>query len=146
MLVETKDGPCWAKNQSVALVSGVPSAVQKREVGGVLWSGVGGKHCAELPENVSSAGAIVVVNFDEPILVTAGDDYVAVVLGIDDGIGVGPIGVRIGSTVDVKMVELIPSPGGLRDVIGIIASDVFHIAEVNNHVSVDSRPPTRPGW
>ncbi len=29
VLVETNEGPCWAKNQSVALVSGVPSAFMR---------------------------------------------------------------------------------------------------------------------
>ena len=33
------------------------------------------------------------------------------------------------------MVELIPSPDGLRDVIGIVAADVFHVAEVNDDVA-----------
>ena len=44
-------------------------------------------------------------------------------------------GVRL--AVDVQMVEFIPSPDGLRDVIGIVAADVFHVAQVNDDVAGD---------
>ncbi len=96
---------------------------------------VRGKYGAELPEDVSGSGAVVVVNFDEPILVTDGDDEVAVVLGIDDGVGVGPVRIAVGTAVGVQMVELIPGPDGLRSVIGIVAADVFHVAEIDDDVA-----------
>ena len=41
-----------------------------------------------------SPAPVVVVDFDEPILVTDGDDEVAVAGRIDDGVGVGPIRVQ----------------------------------------------------
>ena len=37
------------------------------------------------------ARAVVVGDFDEPILVTDGDDEVAVAGRIEDGVGVGPV-------------------------------------------------------
>ena len=109
--------------------------VQESEVGDVLCRRVGGKYGAELPEDVSGAGAVVVVNFDEPILVADGDDEVAVVLGIDDGVGVSPVRIHVGTTVGVQVVEFVPGPDGLRRVIGIVAADVFHVAEVNDDVA-----------
>src|ERR1051325_4740206 len=83
VFVEAKEGPCWAKNQSVWLGAGEPSAFI-REV--PLES--------EPPEDIPRASTIVIVNFYEPILVTAGDDEVAVILGVDDGVTVGPVRIQ----------------------------------------------------
>lgn len=66
----------------------------------------------EMPEDVSRAGAIIVVNFEEPILVADGDDEVAVVWGIEDGVGVGPIGEHEGTAIDIEVIELVPDPDG----------------------------------
>ena len=59
---------------------GVWSAVgvQEGEIGSVFGCRVGGKYRAEFPEDVSRASAVIVVDFDEPILVTDGDDEIAV--------------------------------------------------------------------
>ena len=79
---------------------------------------------AEPPNNVPVAEAIVVIKFDEPILVTAGDDEIAVVSGIEDGVSVRPVWIRIRTPIGVQVVELVPGP-----------DDVVILVHINNHVS-----------
>ena len=68
---------------------------------------------AKMPENVARTGTIGIIDFDQPVLVTDGNDQIAVVGGVDHGVGVGPIGKRKGLAVGVEMVEFVPEPHGV---------------------------------
>ena len=68
---------------------------------------------AQMPEDVARARTIGIVDFDQPVLVADGNDQIAVVGGVDHGVGVGPIGKQIGPAVGVEMVEFIPEPHGV---------------------------------
>src|ERR1041384_3420433 len=75
---------------------------------------------SEPPEDIPRASTIVIVKFYEPILVTAGDDEVAVILGVDDGVTVGPVRIQRGTAGGFQVIEFIPGAGGLRNLNGII--------------------------
>jgi len=52
---------------------------------------------------------------------------------------VSPIGIQVRPPAGVQMIELVPGPDGLRRVIGVIPTDIFHVAEINNDVPCRSR-------
>ena len=57
---------------------------------------------------------------------TDGDDEIAVVWGIEDSVGVGPIGEHEGAAINIEVVELVPDPDGFVILVEIdddIASD-----------------------
>ena len=63
-----------------------------------------------MPHDVAGAGAVVVVDLYQPILMADGDDQIAVELRIEDCVCMGPVRVHIGMAVDIQVIELVPQP------------------------------------
>lgn len=79
---------------------GVGSGILQREVS------LGSK----LPQYISGAGAVAIINLQNPRLVPKGKQEISVVLGIDQRIGVSPVGKEHRMAVYIELVERIPDP------------------------------------
>ena len=72
-----------------------------------------------MPEYISGPVAILIIYLDEPILVTHGDDEIAVVSRINYGVSVRPIRIHVRAAGNVQMVEFIPEPNGVAILIQV---------------------------
>ena len=58
--------------------------------------------------------AVVVVDLDHPTLVAHGDEYVAIVLRVNDRIRMRPVWEVYWMPIDIKVVKLIPHPNRIQ--------------------------------
>src|ERR1700747_2974404 len=83
----------------------------------------------ESPHDIAVALAILVVNFDDPVLMPDRKKEVSVIRGVNNCVGVRPIRKKVWVAVDVQVVERIPCPNGLQILVQInkpIAKDGGH--------------------
>ena len=66
-----------------------------------------------MPNDVSRPSSVRIVNLHQPVLVTDGDDQVAVARRVEDGVGVGPVRIQVGPPGGIEVVKLIPEPDGI---------------------------------
>ena len=81
----------------------------------------------EPPEDVARAGTIVVVDFEDPVLVAHGDEDVVIVGCVDDRVGMRPVGEAHGMTIYIEVIKLIPYPNRLQVLVEVnddIAEDL----------------------
>src|SRR4029453_16708374 len=65
---------------------------------------------AELPQDAAIAGAVVVVDLDDPVLVTDRKQQGFVIRRIGEGVAMSPVGKLHGTAVGVEVIEGIPEP------------------------------------
>ena len=65
-----------------------------------------------MPEEVTRASTVVLVNLHEPVLVANGNNQVTVISRINYRVRVRPVRIRIRMPDDVQGIELIPDPYG----------------------------------
>ena len=109
---------------------------------GIRIRGVDGEIAVlpQAPDDVAIAGAVGVVDFDDPVLAAHRNEQIGVNRRPCDGIRVEPVDVALAipvvqsrSPVHIEMVETVPGPGHLE----VLVQDNHHVAYEHGRRSID---------